>query len=44
VPGARKGFDDVARQVGKAAKQFQALTKEVQKTRRKAEDVGKALS
>lgn len=51
VPGSGRGLDDVVKQVGKAGKQFKKaskqvgqLTSEVQAARKKAEDVGKAIS
>ena len=51
VPGSGRGMDDVVKQVGKAGKQFKKaskqvgqLTSEVQAARKKAEDLGKAIS
>jgi hypothetical protein len=43
VPGSGRGLDGFARQVGKAGKQLGRLASEVQETREKAEQVGKAL-
>jgi hypothetical protein len=42
VPGT--GRNGLAKQVGKAAKQLGELTEEVRAARKKAEDVGKAIS
>jgi hypothetical protein len=51
VPGTGRGLDGVAKQVGKAGKQFRTtskqigeLTDEVRAARKKAEEVGKAIS
>jgi hypothetical protein len=51
VPGTGAGFGDVAKQVKKAGKQFKKtskqiseLTDEVRTARKKAEDIGKAIS
>jgi hypothetical protein len=51
VPGTGGGLDGLAKQVGKAAKQFNKangqlseLTAEVRSARQKAEQVGKAIS
>ena len=44
LPGSRNGLDDLAKQVGKAGNQFGKLAGEVRTTRKKAEDIGKALS
>jgi hypothetical protein len=51
VPGTGGGFDGLAKQVGKAGKQFMKagkqvgeLTDEVRAAREKAEEVGKAIS
>ena len=51
VPGTGAGLDGVAKQVKKAGKQLQKtskqvadLTDEVRTARKKAEDVGKAIS
>jgi hypothetical protein len=51
IPGTGRGFDGVAKQVKKAGKQFKKtskqvgdLTDEVRAARKKAEDVGKAIS
>jgi hypothetical protein len=51
VPGSGRGMDDVVKQVGKASKQFKKagkqvgeLASEVQAARKKAEDLGKAIS
>jgi phage-related tail protein len=51
VPGTGAGLSDVAKQVKKAGKQFGKTTKqigeltdEVRTARKKAEDVGKAIS
>ena len=51
VPGSGRGMDDVVKQVGKAGKQFKKASKqvgelasEVQAARKKAEDLGKAIS
>jgi len=44
VPGTRGGFDGLAGQVGKAAKELGRLASQVQATRETAEKVGKALS
>ena len=51
VPGTGSGIDGLAKQVGKAGKQFKKaskqvgqLTDEVRAAREKAEEVGKAIS
>jgi hypothetical protein len=51
VPGTGAGLNDIAKQVKKAGKQFNKtakqisdLTDEVRTARKKAEDVGKAIS
>jgi len=51
IPGTGRGLDGVAKQVGKAGKQFKKtskqigdLTDEVRAARKKAEEVGKAIS
>jgi len=51
VPGSGGGIDGLAKQVGKASKQFKKaskqvgqLTDEVRAAREKAEEIGKALS
>jgi Sec-independent protein translocase protein TatA len=51
VPGTGGGIDGLAKQVGKAGKQFKKaskqvsqLTDEVRAAREKAEEVGKAIS
>jgi hypothetical protein len=51
IPGTGHGLDGVAKQVKKAGKQFKKtskqvgdLTDEVRAARKKAEDVGKAIS
>jgi Na+/glutamate symporter len=44
VPTTRGGFDGLAGQVGKAAKELGRLASQVQATRETAEKVGKALS
>jgi hypothetical protein len=51
VPGTGRGLDGVAKQVKKTGKQFKKtskqvaeLTDEVRAARKKAEDVGKAIS
>ena len=51
VPGTGAGIDGLAKQVGKAGKQFKnagkqvgQLTDEVRAARQKAEEVGKAIS
>jgi hypothetical protein len=51
IPGTGHGLDGVAKQVKKAGKQFKKtskqvaeLTDEVRTARKKAEDVGKAIS
>jgi hypothetical protein len=51
VPGTGNGLHDVAKQVGKAGKQFKKaskqvsqLTDEVRSAREKAEEVGKIIS
>jgi hypothetical protein len=51
VPGSGRGLDDVAKQVGKAGKQFKKtgqhvgqLTSEVQAARRKAEELGRIFT
>jgi hypothetical protein len=51
IPGTGSGLNGVAKQVKKAGKQFQKtskqvaeLTDEVRTARKKAEDVGKAIS
>jgi hypothetical protein len=44
IPGTRDGLGGVAKEIRKAGKQFGSLAGEVQTTRKKAEDVGKALS
>jgi hypothetical protein len=44
IPGTGSGLDGVAKDIRKAGKQFGKLAGEVQTARKKAEDVGKALS
>jgi hypothetical protein len=44
IPGTGNGLDGVAKEIRKAGKQFANLAGEVHTTRKKAEDVGKALS
>jgi hypothetical protein len=51
IPGTGNGFHDLAKQVGKAGKQFKKaskqvgqLTDEVKSAREKAEEVGKVIS
>jgi hypothetical protein len=51
IPGTGSGIDGLAKQVGKAGKQFKKtskqlgeLTDEVRSARKKAEEVGKAIS
>jgi len=44
IPGTANGVNGVAKEVRKAGKQFSKLASEMQTTRKKAEDVGKALS
>ena len=44
IPGCGDGQTGLAKEVNKAGKQLGKLADEVQETRRKAEDVGKALS
>jgi hypothetical protein len=44
IPGTRNGLGGLAKEVRKAGKQFGHLASEVQTTRKKAEDVGKAIS
>jgi hypothetical protein len=51
VPGTGSGLDDVAKQVGKAGKQFRQaggqvgqLTSEVQAARRKAQEIGRIIT
>jgi hypothetical protein len=51
IPGTGNGFHGLAKQVGKAGKQFKKagkqvgqLTDEVRTAREKAEEVGKAIS
>ena len=51
VPGTARGLDDVAKQVGKAGKQFKKasqqvgqLTGEVQAARKKAEGIGRIIT
>jgi hypothetical protein len=51
VPGTGRGLDGVAKQVkkagkqvGRTSKQIAELTDEVRAARKKAEDVGKAIS
>ena len=44
MPGSRNGLDGLAKEVGKAGKQFGKLATEVRTTREKASEVGKALS
>ena len=44
IPGTGNGLNGLAKEIGKAGKQFGNLASEVQTTRKKAEDIGKALS
>ncbi len=44
IPGSRDGLSGLAKEVRKAGEQFGHLASEVQTTRKKAEDVGKAIS
>jgi hypothetical protein len=44
IPLPRNGFDGLTRQIGEAGKQFGKLADEVRTTRKKAEEVGKAIS
>jgi hypothetical protein len=44
VPGTGRGLDGLAKQVGKAGKQFGDLASEVHEARKKAQEVSKALS
>jgi len=44
IPGTGGGVDGLAKEVRKAGKQFAKLAGEVQTTRKKAEDIGKAIS
>jgi hypothetical protein len=44
IPGTRDGLGGLTKEVRKAGKQFGNLANEVQTTRKKAEDVGKAIS
>jgi hypothetical protein len=44
IPGTGSGMNGLAKEVRKAGKQFGKLANEVQTTRKKAEDVGSALS
>jgi hypothetical protein len=44
IPGTASGMDGMAKQIKKAGKQFGKLASEVQTTRKKAEEIGKALS
>jgi hypothetical protein len=44
IPLPRNGFHDLSKQVGEAGKQFGKLASEVRVTRKKAEEVGKAIS
>jgi hypothetical protein len=44
IPGSRDGLSGLAKEVRKAGQQFGNLANEVQTTRKKAEDVGKAIS
>jgi hypothetical protein len=44
IPGTGKGLDGVAKEIQKAGKQLGNLAIEVQTTRKKAEEVGKAIS
>jgi hypothetical protein len=44
IPGTRSGLDGVAKEIQKAGKQLGNLAVEVQTTRKKAEEVGKAIS
>jgi len=44
IPGTGNGLDGVAKEISKAGKQLANLAAEVQTTRKKAEDVGKAIS
>jgi hypothetical protein len=44
IPGTRNGLSGLAKEVRKAGKQFGNLANEVQTTRKRAEDVGKAIS
>jgi hypothetical protein len=44
VPGTGRGADGLAKSIGEAGKQLARLADEVNTSRRKAEEVGKALS
>jgi hypothetical protein len=44
IPGTGNGLNGVAKEIQKAGKQLGNLAVEVQTTRKKAEDVGKAIS
>lgn len=44
IPGTGRGLDGLAKQVGKAGKQFADLASEVHEARKKAQEVSKALS
>jgi hypothetical protein len=44
IPGTGNGLNGLAKEIGKAGKQFGNLASEVQTTRKKAEDIGKVLS
>jgi hypothetical protein len=43
IPGTGRGSDGLAKSIGEASKQFARLADEVNTSRRKAEQVGKAL-
>jgi hypothetical protein len=44
IPGTGTGLNGMTKEVRKAGKQFGKLANEVQSTRKKAEDIGQALS
>jgi hypothetical protein len=44
IPGTANGLSGLASEVRKAGKQFGKLASEVKTTRKKAEEIGKALS
>jgi hypothetical protein len=44
IPGSRNGLDGVVKEIRRAGEQLGNLANEVQTTRKKAEDVGKAIS
>ena len=44
LPRSRNGLDGLTKEIGEAGKQFGKLAREVSTTRKKAEEVGKAIS